>query len=306
MKKLSKLYFPIVAGLLGSGILVGCGTTPTAASGQPGTVVIGSKNFTESTIMAYVLGDLIKAKTHLHVKYDMNLGGTNITEGAIQSGKIDMYTEYTATVYEVYLHHTKHRSESQVYRLSKQQLQKQMGLTLTKPLGFNDGFTMVVTQQTAKKYHLTTDSQLAAASSHLTFGVDPEFRVRQPDGWPNLSQTYGMHPKSLLTLSNGVKYTALTSGKIQVTDGFTTDPQIDAYHLVPLTDNKHFFMLYDAVPIVRQATLKKYPQLTRVLNLLGGKISTAEMSHLNALVAIKHKSASVVAQQFLKKIGLIK
>lgn len=304
-----KNWIPGALGLLGTALLTGCGNTaaqPSTTVSNPGTIVVGSKNFTESTVLAYMLADLIKAKTHLHVKEELNLGATNITESAIRSGAIDMYVEYSGTLYEDYLHHTKKIPESQVYPLVKKELQTQMGLTLTQPLGFNDGFALVANHRTAQQYHLSTDSELARVSPHLAIGMDPEFRVRQPDGWTNLQKLYGFHFKNVSVFSNGIKYTALQNNEIQVTDGFTTDPQIAAYHLVALSDNKHFFMLYNAVPIVRQATLKQYPQLKHILDLLGGKISTEEMSHLNGLVAIDHQSANTVAEEFLKHIGLIK
>lgn len=287
-------------------LFTGIGASTAQASTQTGTIVIGSKNFTESTIMGDMLADLIQAKTHLKVVEKLNLGATAITYSAITSGNIDLYTEYTGTLYSDYLKNTAPIAPGKVYPLVNRQLQRKLHLELTKPLGFDNTFTLAVPRSLAQKFKLKTFGDLARISNQLELGIDPEFEVRTPDGWPGLEKAYGFHFKKVVTVDNGIKYPAIQQNKVQVIDAFTTDGQLKADNLVILQDSKNFFQQYNAVPVVRMDTLQKYPQLKAILNMLGGKISTLKMQELNYLVDVKHEDPNTVAKSFLRSIGFIK
>jgi osmoprotectant transport system substrate-binding protein len=102
-----------------------------------------------------------------------------------------------------------------------------------------------------------------------------------------------------------LKYQAIFEGKMDVTDAFATDGQLIRYQLQILQDDKHFFPPYYAAPIVKNETLKKYPELESVLNELAGQISDAEMQKMNYQAEVKNKTLKDVARDFLVTKGLI-
>jgi osmoprotectant transport system substrate-binding protein len=129
-------------------------------------------------------------------------------------------------------------------------------------------------------------------------GFGYEF-LERPDGFKGWSELYGLHfatPPSVMDL--GLIYRALVDKKVDIVAGNSTDGLIDALHLVPLIDDKHYFPPYDAVPIVRRDALAKFPQLRPALADLANKISAEEMRHLNAEVDADQRDAAAVVLAF--------
>ena len=71
-----------------------------------------------------------------------------------------------------------------------------------------------------------------------------------------------------------------------------------------LSDDKHYFPPYEAVPIVRNDTLGHHPEVRAALGELEGKISTAEMQKMNYAVDGEHRDMADVAREFLRSKGL--
>ncbi|WP_274648591.1 glycine betaine ABC transporter substrate-binding protein [Paenibacillus humicola] len=286
-------------------VAAGCGGSGSG-SGSSGKIVVGSKNFTESIVLGEMLKQLIEAKTDLKVEHKSNLGATDITYKAITQGDIDLYAEYDGTIYSSYLKITDPVSDPRkVYDLVNGRLQDELKLKLTKPLGFNNTFTLAVPQAVADKYHLQTYSDLAKVAGELTLGVDHEFMNRQPDGWKGLQERYGFKFKDVKAMDSGLRYTSINQNQIQVTNAFATDGQLKSNNMVILKDDKFFFPPYNAAPIVRMDTLEKYPELEDALNALAGQITDPEMQEMNYLVDDKGESEEKVAKDFLTKKGLI-
>jgi osmoprotectant transport system substrate-binding protein len=76
--------------------------------------------------------------------------------------------------------------------------------------------------------------------------------------------------------------------------------------LATTEDDLGFFPKYDAAPVVRQDTLKKFPELEKVLNNLAGKITEEEMLKMNSRVDLEKDKPEDVAREFLIEKGLIK
>jgi osmoprotectant transport system substrate-binding protein len=79
---------------------------------------------------------------------------------------------------------------------------------------------------------------------------------------------------------------------------------IDALGLVALEDDQHYFPPYDAVPIVRESTLARFPQLRTALADLGGKLSANDIRKLNYAVDAQHQDAVAVVRAFRATKGL--
>jgi osmoprotectant transport system substrate-binding protein len=157
---------------------------------------------------------------------------------------------------------------------------------------------MVVRGDDAQVLHLRTTSDLTPIAPKWHAGVGYEF-LERPDGFPGWSTRYSLHfaaPPNVMDL--GLLYRALLDHQVDVVAGNSTDGLIDSLHLVALEDDKHYFPPYDAVPIVRRSALEKFPQLRTALADLSGKLTAADMRHLNAQVDADQRDVAAVVRAF--------
>jgi len=262
-------------------------------------LTIGSKFFTEQVILAELLAQHIESRTSIPVDRKTNLGGTLLVHKALLSGDLDLYVEYTGTALTAVLNESPGTDTSAgIYDRVKQQYSQRFQLDLTEPLGFENTFAMVVRGHDAQDLHLRTTSDLAPIAPKWHAGVGYEF-LERPDGFPGWSRRYSLHfaaPPNVMDL--GLLYRALLDHQVDVVAGNSTDGLIDSLHLVVLEDDKHYFPPYDAVPIVRRAALEKFPQLRSALADLSGKLTAADMRHLNAQVDADQRDVAVVVRAF--------
>ncbi|MEH7545430.1 MULTISPECIES: ABC transporter permease/substrate-binding protein [Bacillaceae] len=267
-------------------------------------IVIGSKNFSEQLILGNMLADVIEAKTDIQVERKLNLGGTQVAFGALNSGDIDMYVEYTGTGLVNILNQPPESDPDKVYNYVQKEFKQKYGIELLKPLGFNNTYALAVRQDTAKEYGLNTISDLAKVSGNLIMGPTIEFPNRE-DGLIGLSKTYNMAFKDVKAIDGGLRYTALKNHKSDVIDAFSTDGLLQAFDLKVLKDDQQFFPPYYAVPFIKEETLKEHPELKKVLNSLSGKLTDEKMRELNYKVDSLKQSPAKVAKEFLEKEGLL-
>lgn len=267
-------------------------------------ITIGSKNFTEQLILGNLLADLIEEKTDVEVERKMNLGGTQVAFGAITKGDIDVYVEYTGTGLVSILNHEAITDPNKVYTLVAREFSSQYGISTLKPLGFNNTYTLAVRPETAEQYSLNTFSDLASVSNQLKIGATIEFTNRE-DGLVGLVDAYKMDFAGVEAVDGGLRYTALESKETDVIDAFSTDGLLEAFGLTVLEDDKNFFPPYYAIPLVREDTLKEYPELNEVINSLAGKITEEKMREMNYKVDSLKESPQNVAREFLIEEGFI-
>ena len=259
-------------------------------------LTIGSKFFTEQVILAELLAQHIESRTSIPVDRKTNLGGTLLVHKALLSGDLDLYVEYTGTALTAVLNESPGTdSSAQIYNRVKQNYSQRFNLDVTEPLGFENTFAMVVRGTDAQNLHLHTMSDLTPIAPKWRAGVGYEF-LERPDGYRGFVQRYGLHfSETPSVMDLGLIYRALVDKKVDIVAGNSTDGLIDALHLVGLSDDRHYFPPYDAVPIVRHDTLAKFPLLRAALADLAGKISAADMCHMNSEVdADQHDPAAVV------------
>jgi osmoprotectant transport system substrate-binding protein len=272
-----------------------------AACGKPAQphLTIGSKFFTEQVILAELLAQHIEARTNIHVERKTNLGGTLLVHKALLAGDLDLYVEYTGTALTAVLNESPGTDNSTaIYNRVKQQYAQRFNLELTEPLGFENTFAMVIRGDDANSLHLRTMSDLAPIAPKWHAGVGYEF-LERPDGFRGWSDRYKLRfAASPKVMDLGLLYRALLDHQVDIVAGNSTDGLIDSLHLVALEDDLHYFPPYDAVPIVRHDALEKFPQLRAALADLSGKISAAEMRHLNAEVDADQRDVAAVVRAF--------
>ncbi len=296
MKHLKKIVLALMAASL-LAVFAGCT--------QQKSITVGSKDFGENIVLGEMFAQLIEAKTDIKVNRKLNMGGTFVNFEAIQKGDIDMYPEYTGTGLTAQLKMNVITNPDEAYQVVASEFQKQYKITWLKPFGFNNTYTLAVTDAVYQQYKVETYSDLAAVAGNLVFGAEHEFFDRQ-DGFDGLVALYGMTFKGEPKKMNvSLKYQAIGNGDMDVTDAFATDGPIRQYNLKVLKDDKSFFPPYYAAPIVRTETLRKYPELEGILNSLAGQIDDAAMTELNYKIDVEGQAVEAVAKDFLTAKGLL-
>ena len=267
---------------------------------SPPHLTIGSKFFTEQVILAELLAQHIEARTGIPVIRKTNLGGTLLVHKALLSGDLDLYVEYTGTALTAVLNDSPGETDNAtaIYHRVKQKYSDQFHLELLEPLGFENTFAMVIRRDDADRLHLRTTSGIASIAHKWRAGVGYEF-LERPDGFPGWSSRYNLHfAASPNVMDLGLLYRALLAHQVDIVAGNSTDGALDSLPLLALEDDRHYFPPYDAVPIVRQSTLAKFPQLRSALADLAGKISAADMRHLNAQVDSAQRDVAAVVREY--------
>lgn len=282
--------------LLTAAVFAGC-------SQNQKSIVVGAKDFTEQDVLGNILTLLLENNTDLKVTYKHEMA-SNVVFAAIQSGDVDVYIDYTGTVYGNYLQHSDIKSADEVYDISAREIKEKFNLLMLEPIGFNNTYCLAVREETAAQYNLKTYSDLAKVSSDLVFSGTFEILNRN-DGIPNLKKVYDMSFKDELALDGVLRYSAITKNDTQIIDAFSTDGMLMEYDLVVLEDDKSFFPPYHATPIIREETATKYPELLEVLGKLTGAISDDAMRELNYKVDVLKEDPKAVAEGFLQSQGLL-
>ena len=278
---------------------------PTACR-QPAQseITIGSKFFTEQVVLAELLAQHIEAQTGIPVIRKTNLGGTLLVHKALLAGELDLYVEYTGTALTAVLNESPQGDSHAVYQRVKQLYSDRFHLEVSEPLGFENTFAMVIRGNDAKKFHLQKITDIASYAPQWRAGVGYEF-LERPDGFRGWSARYNLHfAESPRVMDLGLIYRALVDHQVDIVAGNSTDGLIDALGLVALEDDRHYFPPYDAVLVVRQSTLARFPQLRAALADLGGKLSAADIRRLNYAVDAQHQDAAAVVREFRSSRGL--
>ena len=264
------------------------GTQP-AKGGDATPFIVGSKRFTES----YILGEIIRltAATAGPADHRQGLGNTAVVLEALKAGAIDAYPEYLGTIdAEILGHRAPSTRETITRELAAQ------GLGLGVPLGFSNGYALAMPSELAQRLHVARISDLAQHTD-LVLGLSHEF-VGRVDGWPGLSQRYGLTQKPV-SIDHGLSYDAMASGKIAVTDIYTTDAQIAARHLTVLADDRAYFPSYDAVLLYRLDAVARHPAAWQAITTLAGRIDVATMISMNARAELRHEPFAEIARDFV-------
>ena len=269
-------------------------------------LVIAGKLGPEPEILANMYKILIEENTDMTVTVKPNFGKTTFLYEALKKGDIAIYPEFTGTVTESLLKQApqvSHDPEA-VYQAARDGIKKQDDLVLLKPMAYQNTYAVAVPKKIAQEYDLKTISDLKKVEGQLKAGFTLEFNDRE-DGNKGLQKVYGLNLQ-VATMEPALRYQAIQSGDIQITDAYSTDAELARYDLVVLEDDKQLFPPYQGAPLMKTALLEKHPELEAVLNKLAGKITEKQMSQMNYQVGVEGKSANQVARDFLIQEGIIK
>jgi len=276
-------------------LLAGC------APPRPDHPVIGAKNFTEQVLLGELLAQEIEARSNLKVDRRFYLAGSYICQQALISGHIDAYVEYTGTALTAILKQPVDRNPQRVLDAVRRLYQSRYEVTVAEPLGFENTFAMVIRGDDAQRLHLTTLSQAVPYTPQWRLGVGYEFEQR-PDGLQGLSAAYGFKfaapPR---TMDLGLLYRALNAHQVDMIAANSTDGPIQAFGLRTLEDDRRYFPPYQAVPLVRDDALARWPQIRTALDALAGEVTADDMRRMNEAIDGQHRDPAEIVREFRKQ-----
>ncbi len=285
-----------------------CASLVACAPPRGNSIVVGAKNFTESVVVGELMAQEIEAEFAAEghpqrVERRFYLAGSYLCQQALISGRIDGYVEYSGTALTAILKQPlpKTHDETEVFATIAKLYQQRYNVRVEPGLGFEDTFAMVVRGDEAQRLGLSTISDLKGKS--LRLGVGYEFQAR-PDGLAGLEKAYGLSFATPRVMDLGLLYRALASNQVDVVAGNSTDGPIRAMGFKVLQDDLHYFPPYEAVPLVRDDSLARHPEIGRAMQRLAGKVTADQMQAMNDAVDGKHQDVGDVVRQFRAAKGL--
>ena len=275
-------------------------STGSASAAPSDTIVVGSANFPESTLLAQIYAGALTAKG-VKVSTKLNIGSRETYIPGLQDGSIDLIPEYSGVLLQYFDKNATQVSSEDVYAALKTKVPA--NLTVLDQSTAEDKDSVTVTKQTADKYNLKSIADLQPVAGQLTLGGPPEWKTRQT-GAPGLKAKYNVVFKEFKSLDAGGPLTinALKNGSIQAGDVFTTDPNIVANGWVALEDPKFLFAAQNVLPLVNKA--KASQTVTDTLNAVSAKLDTQTLLDLDKQVVLDKKDPATVAKSFLSSNGL--
>ncbi len=279
-------------------LMLGAWSIPTvAAEAPPRPIAIGSKKFTESVILGETLRLLTLEAGH-PARHRAELGGTSLLWGALLSGEIDVYPEYSWTLTREILSGQEVTTPEAVAAALAA-----VGIRATDSLGFQNTYAIAVPASLAEQLDLKRISDLRAHPD-LRLGFSSEFLDRA-DGWPGLRARYRLPQERVQGLDHDLVYRGLAAGHLDVTVVYTTDAEIAHYGLRMLADDLGYFQDYQAILLYRAALEETAPAVVAAFRRLEGRIDEPTMARMNGAVKLGGDSEQVVAAELLSEtLGL--
>ena len=307
---MSSIPLRLTTVVLATGLLAACGgsgdplstssTSSTASSSgaASGSIVVGSADFSESQLLAYIYAGALQAKG-INATTKLNIGAREIYLKALADGSIDVVPEYTGALGFFYDKAFSETDPDKVYAAVQGLIPDTLQVLAKSAAEDNDSIN--VTKATADKYKLSSIADLASVSGNLSLGAPPEFQTR-PQGVEGLTKTYGVTFKTFRALKGQQLVQALANGQVDAANIFSTDPAIAANGFVTLTDDKRLFGSQNVVPLAVKA--KVTPQVSAALDAVSAKLTTAALADMLKKTDIDKTDPEVVAKEFLAANGL--
>ena len=270
-----------------TGLLSGCGSSNPLGGGEVSgdlkTIAVGSADFTESKIIAEIYAQALEANDFT-IRRQFGIGSRETYIPAVQDHSIDLIPEYTGNLLQYFDPEATATTPDAVLLALLKALPGDLSILYPSPAEDKD--TLAVTEETARRWNLTTIGDLAKRSAEVKVGGPSEFQTRVT-GLVGLKDKYGLDiaPANFVAISDGggpATVQALTSGAITAANIFSTSPAIEQNNLVVLEDPENVFLAANVVPLV--ASQKKSTELKTVLDAVSAELTTEALIELNTSV----------------------
>ncbi|MEH6951175.1 ABC transporter permease/substrate-binding protein [Nitrobacter sp. NHB1] len=288
----------VAAGLVGIAVLIAATLAPSLTRAKS-AYIVGAKTFTEQYVLAALISQRLRA-AGLSATTRAGLG-SNVIFDALTSGDIDVYVDYSGTLWANQFHQTGIKPRDELLAEIKAMLARQ-NVTLLGELGFENAYALVMPKARADALNIHSIADLAARAGTMSIAGDYEFFAR-PE-WAALKKAYGLSFRERRQMQSNFMYAAVASGEVDVIAGYTSDGLIAKYGLTVLDDPRHAIPPYDAIVLLapRRANDAK---LRAALQPLLGKIDIGLMREANLRASGNgaDSSPTAVARWLWDKVG---
>lgn len=279
------------------------GSDPFAPDGgesapAAGTVVVGSADFPESTLLGNIYAQALEA-AGTDVQTRFNIGSREVYYDQIAAGNLSVFPEYNGAIL-FYLDPGATASGTEETNKAVSEALPE-GLEILESSRAENKDSLTVTEDTAREYGLVTIGDLEPVAGELVLGGPPEFQTR-PQGVPGLADRYGLEFQQFRSLDVGIVWQALRDGDIHVANLFSTDATIAVNDFVVLDDTENLFGSQNITPLVHADSVDEAARDT--LDAVSAELTTEVMVELNRRVSVDHENPDEVAADWLRSVGL--
>jgi len=287
----------VALGGIGIAALVAATLVPSMAR-TASTYVVGAKTFAEQYVLSALIVQRLQA-AGLTATTRQGLG-SNVIFDALASNDIDVYVDYSGTLWANQFHHNDILPRQELLNQLKSTLAQQH-IALLGDLGFANAYALVMPRKRAEALGIHSIADLASHAGSLSMAADYEFFSR-PE-WAGIQKAYGLSFRTQRQMQPDFMYAAVASGEVDVIAGYTSDGLIAKYDLVVLDDPKHAIPPYDAIVLISPKRAND-ETLRSALQPLLGAIDIADMREANLRAAGNDGASSpaVVARWLWEKI----
>jgi osmoprotectant transport system permease protein len=288
----------VVSGGIGLVALVVATLVPSLAR-SPSSYIVGAKTFAEQYVLSALIAQRLQA-AGLSASTREGLG-SNVIFDALVSGDIDVYVDYSGTLWANQFHHSDIKPRAELLAELKTTLAQQK-VTLLGELGFENAYALVMPRKRAEALGIRSVADLVSRAGTMSIAADYEFFSR-PE-WAGLQKAYGLAFRAQRQMQPDFMYAAVASGEVDVIAGYTSDGLIAKYDLVVLEDTKHAIPPYDAILLLAPKRAGDQALQAAVAPLLG-HIDIADMreANLRAAGGESASSPSAVARWLWEVVG---
>jgi osmoprotectant transport system permease protein len=245
-------------------------------------VRVGAKPFTEQ----YILAEVLRAEIDPAVDEDivvLRSLGSNVAFDALEAGDLDLYVEYTGTVWTALMRRREIPDDrAAMHREVVRWLEEERGVIVVARLGFENAYALAVRSPANGGPPVERISDLAGLAPSLSVGGDYELFGRGE--WRSLERTYGLSFASQRTMDPTLLYEALAHREVDVIGAYTTDGRIAAFDLRVLDDDRGAIPPYDAIVLSSRSFADRHPDAIEALRALDGAIDDDTMRAMNRAV----------------------
>ena len=303
----------MIKGITGSAVLLAALSLPLQAA-EP--VKVGSKIDTEGALLGNIILQVLESHGVKTVN-KVQLGTTPVVRGAITSGELDIYPEYTgngAFFFKDENDPAWKNAKAGYEKVKKLDAEKNKLVWLT-PAPANNTWTIAVRKDIAEKGKLTSLDDLSRylkEKGEFKLAASAEF-IERADALPAFEKAYDfkLDQSQLLSLAGGdtavtIKAAAQQTSGVNAAMAYGTDGPVAALGLQTLSDPQGVQPIYAPTPVVRETVLKAYPQIADWLKPVFASLDEKTLQQLNARIAVEGQDAKRVAADYLQQKGLLK
>jgi osmoprotectant transport system permease protein len=235
----------VAFGGVGLLLIVSAALLPGAAQTRA-DYVIGAKAFTEQHVLSALIGQRL-SEAGLPSTRREGLGSSVIFD-ALGSGEIDIYVDYSGTIWSNQIRRNDVKPRAEVLAECKKWLAEKHNITMLGGLGFENAYALAMPRKRADELGIRSIADLAHYAPNFSIAGDFEFFAR-PE-WDVIKKTYGIAFREQRQMQQAFMYAAAAQGEIDVISAYTSDGRIAQYDLLVLDDPKQAIPPYDAILLV--------------------------------------------------------